>query len=192
MSSLGEILSPDQRLLGVDNVTVGDFWAWGYSDILSNANRAVFAEFIVGLALDVVHEPRTEWDAADLRYRGFLIEVKASAYLQSWPQETPSVIRFDISKKKSWHADTNTNDSDRVRSAHCYVFCIYAEKDSAKCNIVDITAWRFYVISTERIDSAFGDQKSVGLGRIEQLTQPIEYSQLRGHIDRVSGVGVAM
>ena len=114
MSSPGETLSPDERLFGIDNVTVCDFWAWGYSDILSNANRAVFAEFIVGVALDVVHKPRTEWDAADLRYRGFLIEVKASAYLQSWPQTTPSVIRFDISKKRSWHADTNTYDTDLV------------------------------------------------------------------------------
>ena len=75
-----------------------------------------------------------------------------------------------------------------MRSARCYVFCIYPEKDPVKCNIVDITAWRFYVISTERIDHALVDQKSVGLARIEQLTQSIEYSQLRGDVDRVLGL----
>jgi hypothetical protein len=30
--------------------TVGDFWSWAYSDLLSNTDRAVFAEFVVGTA----------------------------------------------------------------------------------------------------------------------------------------------
>jgi hypothetical protein len=30
--------------------TVGDFWSWAYSDLLSSTDRAVFAEFVVGTA----------------------------------------------------------------------------------------------------------------------------------------------
>lgn len=33
------------------DATVEDFWAWAYSDILSNTDRAVFAEFVAGTAL---------------------------------------------------------------------------------------------------------------------------------------------
>ena len=36
---------------GANGVTVGDFWQWAYSDILSNRNRSIFAEYIVGVAL---------------------------------------------------------------------------------------------------------------------------------------------
>lgn len=34
--------------------TVGDFWAWAFSDVLSNVNRAVLAEWLVGSALGCV------------------------------------------------------------------------------------------------------------------------------------------
>jgi len=61
-------LNPEDRILGVEGLSLGDFWSWAYSDILSNRNRSVFAEFIVGSALGVIDEPRIEWDAVDLRY----------------------------------------------------------------------------------------------------------------------------
>ena len=82
-----EKLPLDTPILHVPEATVGDFWVWAYSDILSNRNRAVFAEFLVGTALGVVGSPRIEWDASDLTYHGNHIEVKASAYVQSWPQD---------------------------------------------------------------------------------------------------------
>jgi hypothetical protein len=63
---------------------VGDFWSWAYSDILSNTDRAVFAEFVVGTALGVTDVPSVGWDAVDLRYVDKTIEVKISAYIQSW------------------------------------------------------------------------------------------------------------
>jgi hypothetical protein len=57
-----------QDKIPVLGVTVGDFWAWAYSDILNNTDRAIFAEFVVGTALGVTDAPRVEWDAVDLRY----------------------------------------------------------------------------------------------------------------------------
>jgi len=59
-------------------LTIGDFWAWAYSDVVSNANRSVFAEFMVGAALGLAGKPRVEWDCVDFRYQGRSIEVKSS------------------------------------------------------------------------------------------------------------------
>lgn len=44
-----------------------DFWRWGFSDILSNATRGIFAEFIVATAAKIdLNEVRDEWGAFDL------------------------------------------------------------------------------------------------------------------------------
>ena len=93
---------------GKDNRPVSEFWSWAYSDILSNRNRGIFAEYIVGCALDQIEKPRVEWDAFDFEYKGKKIEVKSCAYLQGWYQDKLSQIKWDIAKKKSWYAETNT------------------------------------------------------------------------------------
>jgi hypothetical protein len=83
----------------IPNVTISDFWSWAYSDVLVNTNRSVFAEFLVGSALGVLNTPRIEWDGVDLHYGNKTIEVKCSAYLNSWTEAMSSIIRFDIAKK---------------------------------------------------------------------------------------------
>jgi len=50
-----EVSAPIPDLLGA---TVGDFWSWAYSDMLSNVIRSVYAEFLVASALGFTHEPR--------------------------------------------------------------------------------------------------------------------------------------
>ena len=120
-----ELLKANQLIPGLSGKTVGDFWSWAYSDILNNRNRAIFAEYIVGSALDVVNEPRVEWDSVDLKYKGKGIEVKASAYLQSWRQGGLSKIVFDVAKKIPWDAQTNKYAKEPCRVADCYVFCVY-------------------------------------------------------------------
>jgi hypothetical protein len=47
------------------NKTIGDFWSWAYSDVVSNTFRSVFAEFLVGSALGVLQSPRIEWNYVD-------------------------------------------------------------------------------------------------------------------------------
>ncbi len=63
-----ERLSPGCPIPGMANLSLAAFWSWAYSDVLSNANRSVFAEFILGVAVGVVDTPRVEWDAVDFRY----------------------------------------------------------------------------------------------------------------------------
>jgi hypothetical protein len=49
MDDSGEFRNHDDPMLGFPGRTVGDFWRWAYSDILSNRNRSIFAKFIVGV-----------------------------------------------------------------------------------------------------------------------------------------------
>ncbi|MGQ9688954.1 MAG: hypothetical protein ACUVXF_09240 [Desulfobaccales bacterium] len=171
--------SPDEQIKGLGQLTLGDFWAWAYSDLLSNRNRAILAEFIVGAALGVIDSPRVEWDAVDLSYQGKTIEVKSAAFLQSWQQERPSRIVFDISRKKLWYADTNTWSDIPVRAADCYVFCLYPEVDSSKTDILDIFSWRFFVASRGMIDSKFNNQKTLSLNVLKKITESVVIDKLK-------------
>lgn len=170
------------------NATIQDFWAWAYSDILSNRNRSIFAEFLVASALGITHVPRVEWDAVDLRYRGRTIEVKSSAYLQSWQQKKLSPITFDISLKRGWDSDSNETLEQVDRSADCYVFCVYEERNREDVNVLDLNQWRFWVIDTERINQTFGIQKSVSLFRLQSFCQPVQYRELKNAIDSALGI----
>ena len=69
-----ERLNPN-REIPLTGRTVQDFWAWGFSDVLTNISRAVFAEWIVGSALDAVNGIRPVWEYYDLDYAGAKIEV---------------------------------------------------------------------------------------------------------------------
>jgi hypothetical protein len=164
---------------------VGDFWSWAYSDVLVNTIRPLLAEFLVAAALDQLHELRLEWDAVDVRYRGAGVEVKSAAYLQSWAQEKLSTIRFDIAKKRAWDAKTDVYSPEPIRSADCYVFCLYQEKDPAKVDVLDATAWQFYVLSTAQIERELGDQKTLGLRRLGEMCAPVHYDELRARVDAV-------
>jgi hypothetical protein len=179
-------LVPGTEILGTGGATVGDFWAWAYSDILTNTSRGIFAEFLVAKALGVVEGVRpTGWNDFDLSYDGCKIEVKASAYVQSWHQDAPSVIRFDIGERGSWDAETNAWRPDPVRSADSYVFCLYAETERSRANVLDVSKWEFYALPTERINRELGNQKSVGLSRIKSMTEPVSHGQLKERVDGV-------
>ena len=176
--------SPTELIPGIPATTIGDFWSWAYFDVLSNANRGVFAEFIIEAALDIIDTPRLEWDAVDLRYRDRLIEIKSSAYLQTWEQEGRlSKIVFGIAKTRGWDARTNTSSATPSREAHVYVFCLYPEKDGARANVLDVSTWEFYVLPTSMIEREFREQKTVTLGPIQRLVSPVNYDRVRTAID---------
>ena len=181
-------ISSDEKIVGTDDLSIHDFWSWAYSDILSNRNRSVFAEFLVGYALGVTDTPRIEWDAVDLRYSDKKIEVKSSAYLQSWDQNNLSVIKFDIEKKMSWDAETNKTENEPKRAADCYVFCLYSETDPTKMNILNVNNWDFYILSTEQIERELGKQKSVGIKRIQTMCDSVDFSGLKKRVNHVLGI----
>ncbi len=182
-------LEPDTAIPGVEGQTVGDFWSWAFSNILTNNLRGIFAEFLVGAALDAVEGIRTVWDPYDLVYRDAKIEVKSSAYLQSWKQDKDSVISWSIGEHLAWDSVTNEVSVEKARSADCYVFCVYTERARGQANVLDVSKWEFYVLPTTVINRELGTQKTVVLSRISALTDPVPYSRLRGRVDEALASG---
>ena len=95
------------------------------------------------------------------------------------------MIRFDIGERGSWDAETNAWRPDPVRSADCYVFCLYAETERSRANVLDVSKWEFYALPTGRSNRELGNQKGVGLSRIQSMTDSVSYGQLKERVDGV-------
>ena len=161
-------------------LSVLDYWRWACSDLLSNRERGILAEFLVASALEVGDGVRVEWDATDVvTANRFHVEVKSAAYVQSWQQNDYSRISFNIAPRKSWNAATNTFEQEASRSAQVYVFCLLAEKDVNRVDPLDVGQWRFWVVPTAVLNEQLGDQKSIGLRTLEGLTEgDVRYEEL--------------
>ncbi len=176
----------EESIPGLEGHTIGDFWRWAYSDVLSNRNRSIFAEYLVGVALGVVDSPRVEWDSVDLRYGGIKIEVKSSAYCQSWFQKKPSTIQFSIRKALFWNPQTGAYEGESTRSAEVYVFCLHTGQDKAKADVLDVTAWEFYVVPTTVLNRECGAAKSISLAALRRMAVPCKWGGLKEAIDEIN------
>lgn len=167
-----------------------DFWQWFGSDLLSNALRGILAEFIVACDLGCADTVRQEWSAYDLKTStGFKVEVKSAAYLQSWHQRNPTLIRFGIAPtyEQENTADGYWKQSNVLkRQADVYVFCILSHLDSATVDPLNMAQWKFYVLSARELDRVVGKQKSISLAALLKLQpRPARYGQLANCIDEV-------
>jgi len=167
---------------------IKEFWSWAFSDLLSNALRGVFAEYLVASALGIEQSTRNEWDPFDLLSDdGRPIEVKSSAYLQSWYQLDYSRISFDVSKSIGWDAETNKLDGASKRHSYAYVFCLLNHKDKDTVDPLDVSQWEFFVVPTREIDEKCGNRKSLSLSALHSL-DPIkcDYATLKEAWGRVA------
>lgn len=115
------------------------------------------------------------------------MEVKSSASLQSWSQTRPSPIKFDIEPKTGWYAETNTYVTERKRQADVFVFCVLAHTDKATVDPLNLDQWNFYVLSTNRLNAAVGEQKSITLGSLLRLNPArASFTDLRACIEKAA------
>lgn len=159
-------------LNGVDGLhkTLYDFWAWAFSDLVGNTERGKLAEFIVAMAVSATDGISGSWESYDLLSSdGIRIEVKASAYLQSWAQKELSQIRFGIRPTHAWDSKENTYDDSLLRQADVYVFCVLKHMNQDTLNPLDLSQWEFYTLSSKALDQAVGNQKSISLNRLISL-----------------------
>ena len=171
-----------------DRLNLEDFRRWALGNLVDNRNRGLFAEWLVGMALDAV-EPsseRHEWDAYDLLYRDRKIEVKAAGRSQSWNPDHSAPIRFGIEQKKtSWSAatDTFTHHDQPRRFADVYVFCLHTAVPAESANVADPDYWQFWVVRASVLDRELGAQKSLGINRLSQIAEPVRWADIRTAVD---------
>jgi hypothetical protein len=107
-----------------------DFWSWAFSDLVGNTVRGALGEFLVAAAIGKTESPRIGWDAFDLQTtEGIRIEVKSTAYVQSWKQKALSKPIFSIRETHAWSKDTNEYKPTKRRQADIYVFAVLAHQD---------------------------------------------------------------
>ncbi|MFM9376558.1 hypothetical protein [Gordonia sp. VNK21] len=172
--------------------TVLDFWAWSSSDLIGNSLRGVLAEFIVGTAIGCIDtkDTRVEWDTVDLLTSdGIGIEVKSTAYVQSWGTTTPQSLGFTIRQTRKWDQPTRTYAVERERHADVYVFCVYKPADNDKADPLNVNDWSFYVVSTPTVNEVFGEQRTLTLSRLRHTAEldnrirRCTYAELKSTVD---------
>lgn len=166
--------------------SVLDFWRWSASNILSNASRGALAEFIVGRALGMeMKNMREEWEAYDLLTPcNIKVEVKSSAYLQSWSQKKYSNVRFNIPPASAWDPIKNMRVDKKSRLSDVYVFCLLRHKDKSTVDPLNLQQWEFYVLSTKEVNTYFNEAKSVGLTRLQKVAKALGFEEVKGEVNR--------
>lgn len=156
-------VAPTDSLHGdpsVPNATALDFWRWAFGDLCDDDVKGFFAEWLVHKLLGVDSIRRVSWANSDvITPAGTRIEVKSTAYWQSWkyldengrplaepkhlPKEDTSKIRFAGLKARD---STNVASDAAVPDfkSDFYVFALQRETDLQKWSALDLTQWEFY------------------------------------------------
>ena len=148
--------------------------------MVSNVTRGRLAEFIVANALGIATDSvRDEWSAYDLEKSGLKIEVKSSAYIQSWSQKKLSSIQFLVQRTKAWDRQSNIQSKESTRQADVYVFAELAHQDKDTINPLNVSQWQFYVLLKSVLDGRTRSQHSITLKTLIKLSGGfVAYSQL--------------
>ena len=167
-----------------------EFWQWSSSDLLSNATRGKFAEYIIATLMDVnLFYVREEWGEYDLTATVELdngkldlikIEVKSSSYLQTWDQEKYSKIIYSIKKRGDWKNRIKKEDFNRP--SDIYIFCLLNHKDKDTVDPLNMNQWLFFVLSTKRINEIYKNKSSISLNTLEKITNCVKYDELKNKI----------
>lgn len=161
--------------------TLQEFWEWSGSDLLGNTARGVVAEFLVAHALGAAGGVRSEWAPFDVvTPDGVRVEVKSSAYVQSWRQAGPSKPVFGVGRRQAWDERSGALDTEAKRRADVYIFCLLAEQDPGIVDPMDVSQWRFFVLARRVLDERAGARKQLGLDALLALDpRPASFPGLR-------------
>jgi hypothetical protein len=173
-------LTGSEHIKGLDfrvkDDTVLDFWQWAFSDLQANNVRGIFAEWLVAKLLGIPLTIRDSWVEWDLVTPGGVkIEVKASAYLQSWEQRNTSKIVFTGLKGRTLNTETNQYAPKSTYNADIYVFCVQIEQSREKWDAFNLDQWRFYLLPKKQLEML--DQNTLSLNPLRKMCQELRVDE---------------
>ncbi|MDE2687700.1 MAG: hypothetical protein OXI16_09440 [Chloroflexota bacterium] len=168
-----------------DDATLLNFGQWYGSDILNNTESGALAEYIVAQAIGdkrVTEGVRETWDFYDVvTSDDAKVEVKSSAYIQTWGQKEEYTPRFDIARK-SW----DPTPSNAVRLSDVYIFCLHNRRVTDALyalDPIDVSQWDFYILQTSTLEREVPNQNSIGIARLNRLgARKVPFDQIRSTI----------
>ena len=150
----------------LSQATVLEFWRWAFGDLSDDDVKGFFAEWLVHKLLDIPSNRRVSWANSDLiTPRGTRIEVKSTAYWQSWkylgedglplpklnhqPTDNDAKIRF--SGLKARDSTTTDRSKDTDFKSHLYVFAFQKEKQLERWSALDLAQWEFFLVPVQAL-----------------------------------------
>jgi hypothetical protein len=126
---------------------------------------------------------REGWSAFDLETpAGIKLEIKTSAYLQSWFQNSLSKVSFSIRPAKHWDSSTNKLTGEPGRHADVYVFCLLHHVHKQTVDPLNLDQWEFYVVSTKELNSYTRSKNTISLKSLKKLVNSVSYDSLDSEI----------
>jgi hypothetical protein len=184
-------LTGDEKFSAGD-ATVRDFWRWALGDLRMNNARGYLAEFLVARAVGASQPARIEWADFDVTApNGARIEVKTSAYLQSWWQDKLSAPRFSlVGAAVAFDDERNEYYRDHRPRVNVWVFCLQTCRSHKEYQPLDVSQWCFWVASNAVIDDLA--QNSAALSTIERAAGPaMAWEDLRAAVEAASAPAAA-
>ena len=142
--------------------------------LINNVARGPFVECMVALALGEPWRPSSEirdWAPWDIESgNGARIEVKQSAFLQTWSLSEDSPPRrtnsFDIAARtEAWTKGGGFPNYLPGRPADIYVFAWHPVSDPEVADHRCPQQWEFFVVPERHLP----DQKSISITRVQKL-----------------------
>lgn len=157
--------------------------------LVSNAFRGTLVEAIIALAVEPVWVWKDGgWGGHDFNGPdGLRLEIKQSAARQSWHTPTCPVSspRFDIKERTGFYDDAEQWQDAPGRRAHLYCFAWHPVEDATIADHRDPDQWTFYIVRTSDLPD---NQKTIGIGGIKRLTDPVQFDGLLEQLNKVVGI----
>jgi hypothetical protein len=176
-------LSGDEAFVGTP-LSVSNFWRWGFSDLRENIVRGILAEFLVARAVGDPSTLRHAWDNFDVTTQsGIKVEVKSSAYLQSWRQRQHSRITFAGLTGREYSYEANELAAEPSLRADVYVFALNTCREPDQYDVLDTRVWEFYVLPVKVLQDN-GSPGSVSMAFLSRIgSTPVAYDALAKAIE---------